>query len=113
MHDKGVTQAFVAASAQTSEANISRYKSGKNHPDVLDILPRIAKTLGVSTDYLLGLTDIYSQAENLTLDEQILISCFRKASNDDTEVLWSLLKKYMSPNERGFFAHSEQTDKIV
>lgn len=101
---KGITQAFVAASAQTSEANISRYANDQNHPDILDILPRIAAAIGVSTDYLLGLTDTYLQESELTVDEQIIISCFRKASNDDIEVMWSLLKKYMTPNERDYFS---------
>lgn len=112
IHGKGVTQAYVAASAQTSEANVSRYANDQNHPDILDILPRIATSLGVSTDYLLGLTDIYIQKNTLSPDEQILISCYRKASNDDTEVLWSLLKKYMTTSERGFFTPLEQNDKI-
>lgn len=112
IHIKGVTQAYVAVSAQTSEANVSRYANDQNHPDILDILPRIAASLGVSTDYLLGLTDIYLQKADLTPDEQILISCYRKASNDDMEVLWSLFKKYMTPSERGFFTQLEQSDKI-
>ena len=110
--NKGVTQAWVASSAKTSEANISRYANGQNSPDVLVILPRIATALGVSTDYLLGLTDTYLQKSTLTQDEQILISCFRKANDDDLEVLWSLLKKYMSSSERGLFAQLEQETKV-
>lgn len=109
---KGVTQVYVAKSAKTSEATISRYANDQNHPDILDILPRIAASLSVSTDYLLGLTDIHLQKAALSPDEQILLSCFRKASNDDMDVLWSLLKKYMTPNERGFFTQLEQEHKI-
>ena len=31
----------------------------------------------------------------------LLVSCYRKASSSDQRVIWTLLDKYMTPEEKG------------
>lgn len=47
----------LATSIYTSESTISMYRCGRRLPS-LDVLCLIAKELQVSTDFLLGMTDI-------------------------------------------------------
>lgn len=112
LSDNGLTQKWVAKTVQTTEATISRYISGKNHPEIIDLLPKIASALGVSTDFLLGMSSISNPQIQLRPDEQILVACFRKASNDDIDVLWSVLKKYMNPSEKEYLAKRQKIEKI-
>jgi transcriptional regulator with XRE-family HTH domain len=50
------TQAAFASKLNLRQATYSRYESGEREPD-LELLCQIAKTCGVSADWLLGLTD--------------------------------------------------------
>lgn len=51
--DNNMTQDELAKKIDTSRSNIANYENGKNMPSV-DILEKISKLFGVSTDYLLG-----------------------------------------------------------
>ena len=57
MKEKKISGKELAEGANTTEATISRYISGKRSPEILEVLKNAAKFLGVSTDYLLGLTN--------------------------------------------------------
>lgn len=98
LDERGISQKWLAEAAQTNEATISRYITGSNKNARLDILVDIAKALNVSTDYLLGMSEVERYDTNR--EEQILVSCFRKANSDDIDVVWSLFKKYMTPSEK-------------
>ena len=52
----GLTQAELARAAGLTHASISRFENGLNQP-VAGTLRRLAAALGVSADYLIGLTD--------------------------------------------------------
>ena len=72
-----------------------------------DIVANIAKALDVSADYLLGVTDIQTPISNGKNQEyspevRLLCTCFLKASPSDQKVIWTLLDKYMTPEEKGF-----------
>lgn len=53
---KKLTQVEFAKALGVSSSIIAAYEQGKNFPSV-SILIEICKTLGVSSDYLLGLSD--------------------------------------------------------
>ncbi len=57
--DRNVKQKELAAFLNVSVAVVSHYENDDNEPDI-DTLTRIAKFYSVSTDYLLGLSDIPS-----------------------------------------------------
>ena len=52
----GLNQKELAKKADITEANLSRYENGVREPKSV-ILARLADALGVSTDYLVGLTE--------------------------------------------------------
>lgn len=60
--DNNMTQDELAKKIDTSRSNIANYENGKNMPSV-DILEKISKLFGVSTDYLLGKSDIRNPEE--------------------------------------------------
>jgi transcriptional regulator with XRE-family HTH domain len=99
LDDRGISQKWLADAAGTNEATISRYVTGTNKSSRLDILASIAKALNVSTDYLLGITDVPQRKSELTAEEFILISAFRRASERDANIIWSILGTYLTPSE--------------
>jgi transcriptional regulator with XRE-family HTH domain len=75
---RGYTQENLADLLGISSQQIYRYESGKNDPTA-DLLSRMAKTLGVSADFLLGLVDDPSThlEEELTQIERKLLTAWR------------------------------------
>ena len=97
---RGVTQKWLAEKSFSTEATISRYVKQINNPAVLTILADIARALEVSSDFLIGLTNIPDENDTMADDAKILLSCYNRASKDDKKVLWALLSKYMTNSER-------------
>ena len=97
---RGVSQKWLADRANTTEATISRYIKEVNSPAILVILSDIAKALNVSSDYLLGITNIPTTKDSVTPEEKILLSCFSNMSDSDRHVLWALLDKYMTAQQK-------------
>lgn len=62
--EKGVTQEEVAGFLGFSRPTYTAYESGRRKPDQ-DTLVKIAQYLNVSTDYLLGLTNIKTPAQTI------------------------------------------------
>lgn len=58
-----ITQKDLAKVLKISKGNISRYETGIREPD-LDLLIRIADFFKVTTDYLLGLTNMKNSSVN-------------------------------------------------
>jgi len=54
---KDITQQRLAIDLGIDQTSISSYECGKYYPTI-EVLIKIAEYFGVSTDYLLGLTDI-------------------------------------------------------
>lgn len=76
------------------------------------VLINIAKALNVSTDFLLGLTDVPNFSSDVSKEERILLSAFRKASDRDVAVIWQLLDPYLSSKEKETLSHLENEQKI-
>lgn len=100
LSDRGVSQRWLADAANTKEATISRYIHGVNKSPNIDILVAISKALDVSTDYLLGITEIERPSLPIPVEERILLSSYRKISDRDSAVLWQLLDPYLSAKEK-------------
>lgn len=113
LDERGITQKWLADAADTKEATISRYITGVNKSPNVEILINIAKALNVSTDYLLGISDVPRIKSDTTSEERILLSAFRKATDRDIAVVWQLLDPYITPSERGFLQQSAQTENAA
>ena len=55
--EKNLTQEELAKQIKSSRSNIANYENGKNLPSV-EVLDKLSEIFNVSTDYLLGKTDI-------------------------------------------------------
>lgn len=70
---KGLTQAQVAELIGGTKAMISSYEMGTRYPPY-NILIKFARLYGVSTDYLLGMTNyVKLDAEGLTQEQMTLV----------------------------------------
>lgn len=68
--DNNLTQEELAKKIDTSRSNIANYENNKNMPSI-DILNKLSKIFNVSTDYLLGKSDIrnYSDIKRLNVQD--------------------------------------------
>jgi len=109
---RGVTQAWVASKANTTEATISRYAKAVHDPAVIETLGGISKALNVSADFLIGVTNVPEVRRSLPNDQKILLDCYSKISESDSVVLWALLDKYMTAQEREQVKNSFRRETI-
>lgn len=108
MTERGISQKWLADAANTTEATISRYANGVHKPNV-DIIVQIAQALCVSIDYLMGLSVIPSGQSDETAEEQILVKCYRRATDRDQNLVWGVLEEYLhSPTEKVMIAQCRQ-----
>lgn len=113
LEERGISQKWLADAAFTKEATISRYVTGVNKSSRLDILVNIAKALNVSTDYLLGISDVPQPKSELNAEEFIALSAYRRISDRDKKVIWSLLESYLTASEKELMSRLEQeADKM-
>ncbi|MCL1986710.1 MAG: helix-turn-helix transcriptional regulator [Firmicutes bacterium] len=96
---RGISQKWLADMADATEATISRYVAGKVQPEI-NIVVRIAEALNVSVDYLCGLTDMPIPKEKLGPELNLLMQCYNRADMHDRKTIWTMLERYMKPNEK-------------
>ena len=96
---RGISQKWLADEADTTEATISRYMSGKNQPEI-SIVVNIAKALNVSMDFLCGLTDTATPKESLGREIHLLLRCYERADAHDKKTIWTILERYMDAREK-------------
>lgn len=85
MQELDISSKQLALMSGISEAALSRYLNGLRTPTVENVIS-LANTLNVTTDYLLGLSDV--------ADDKKLIQAYSVASDDDKRVVWAVLDKY-------------------
>ena len=56
--EKGITQIELAKEISTTQDTISLWELGKSYPDVINVV-KLCKFFGVTSDYLLGLNEIW------------------------------------------------------
>ena len=99
---RGVSQDWLARQIHATPATVSRYLTS----DRGDNIAAVSSALNVSADYLLGLIEDEctlkrDRRSGYDVEVSLLASCYRKASSSDQRVIWTLLDKYMTPEERG------------
>ena len=62
--DNNLTQEELAKKIDTSRSNIANYENNKNMPSI-DVLDKLSKLFNVSTDYLLGKSDIRNPEQQI------------------------------------------------
>ena len=56
--EKGITQTELAKEISSTQDTISLWELGKSYPDVINVV-KLCKFFGVTSDYLLGLNEIW------------------------------------------------------
>lgn len=105
---RGLTQRAVAERINTTETTISRYVSGDRTPNI-ETAVELASVLGVTLDVLVG-ADLPA-AGRTPPDVNILVACYEKAPIADRQVLWSLLDRYMTPEQRIIITSMQHEEK--
>lgn len=82
----GMTQKEVAERLGITESTYCGYETGKRQPDAVKI-SAIARVLGVSGDYLLGLEEGQPPLSTETEQERELLLLFRDMSDDGKAAL--------------------------
>lgn len=91
--DAGMTQQELADRLNIAQTQIYQYESQRTDPSP-DVIVRIAREFGATSDYLLGLVDKPTQRlqeEDLTSAERKLLSAFR--SGDMKAAMKALLQE--------------------
>ena len=73
---RGVSQKWLADNANTTEATISRYVNNKASPSIIVVLRDVASALKVSSDYLIGLTNLPQSKDDIDIEEKTTKKCF-------------------------------------
>ena len=97
---RGVSQKWLADNAKTTEATISRYVNNKASPSIIVVLRDVASALKVSSDYLIGLTNLPQSKDDINIEEKTIISVWDRVSDDDKKVFFALLDKYLTSKEK-------------
>lgn len=94
---RGLIQAILATELGITQQTLSKYEKDVNIIKI-DALKRLAEYFNVTTDYLLGLSDVKRDLTGQlkiseTLDEYYdLIEVYKKLDRYDQELVWSILQ---------------------
>lgn len=99
--ESSYTQRTLAKKLNISSSTLAMYETGKRDPDTAT-LARIAEFFQVSTDYLLGLSELRAQpadSTNLSQDEIELLHYYRKMQEHQKDVVLKVAET-ISPKEQ-------------
>lgn len=94
---RGLIQEILAAEIGITQQMLSKYEKDITIIKV-DVLKRLAEYFNVTTDYLLGISDVKRDLTgqikmNETLDEYYdLIEVYRRMDRYDQEMVWSIMQ---------------------
>ena len=102
---RGVIQEILAAELGITQQMLSKYERDVTLIKV-DILKKIATYFNVTTDYLLGVSDVKRDLQrqmkmNETLDEYYdLIEIYKDLDSYDKEMIWSIMQTVKKVGEK-------------
>ncbi len=90
--EKGMSQDNLSAFLEVAQVTVSQYESGRSYPSV-SVLLKMAEFFDVSTDYILGLSDIRGVLKSgiTTDDEAEVINNYRSLPPSER----ALVRAYM------------------
>ena len=114
---RGLIQEILAADLGITQQMLSKYERDVTVIKV-DILKKLAEYFNVTTDYLLGLSDIKRDLRgqikiNETIDEYYdLIEVYKKLDMHDRELVWTMLQsvRKVAEKRRGVEKNDKYSD---
>ena len=102
---RGLIQPILAAELGITQQMLSKYERDTSTIKV-DVLKELAKYFNVTTDYLLGLSDVKRDLTgqikmNETIDEYYdLIEVYKKLDEYDQELVWTMMEAIKKNDEK-------------
>lgn len=102
---RGLIQEILAAELGITQQMLSKYEKDVTLIKV-DILKKIAAYFNVTTDYLLGVSDVKRNLQrqmkmNETLDEFYdLVEVYKELDSYDKEMIWSIIQTIKKTSEK-------------
>ena len=102
---RGLIQEILAAELGITQQMLSKYEKDVTLIKV-DILKKIAEYFNVTTDYLLGVSDVKRDLQrqmkmNETLDEFYdLVEVYKELDSYDKEMIWSIIQTIKKTSEK-------------
>ena len=102
---RGLIQEILAAELGITQQMLSKYEKDVT-PIKVDILKKIAAYFNVTTDYLLGVSDVKRDLQrqmkmNETLDEFYdLVEVYKELDSYDKEMIWSIIQTIKKTSEK-------------
>ena len=102
---RGLIQEILAAELGITQQMLSKYEKDVTLIKV-DILKKIAAYFNVTTDYLLGVSDVKRDLQrqmkmNETLDEFYdLVEVYKELESYDKEMIWSIIQTIKKTSEK-------------
>ena len=103
---RGLIQERLATELGITQQMLSKYEKTTDIIKV-DILKKLAKYFNVTTDYLLGLSDVKRNLTgqirvNETIDEYYdLIEVYKKLDKYDQEMIWTIIQSVKKTQRKG------------
>jgi transcriptional regulator with XRE-family HTH domain len=106
--ERHISQQKIARDLLVSQASISKYEAGNAEPDLAMVL-RLAEYFHVSTDYLLGFSDIRVplSKDDLSKEEIHHLIQYKSLSQRQRDNVKAYMKGILDENER------KTNDKII
>lgn len=87
-------QSELAQKLGLGRTTISNYENNYSYPD-LDTLIAIAQLFGVSTDYLLGISDLRNPLDNMTEQETKVTNYYNRLNTENQDyIIGEMIKLY-------------------
>ena len=99
MKQKGITQAWLAEKTEITEATISRYLSGVHSPKI-ELVAKMAGAMGVSVDYLIGLSSSTIPNKPPSPEVRALIAAYNRADTHTKKMVWMQLDLFLTDEEK-------------
>ncbi len=99
MEQRGIKAKKLSEAIGASTGNISDWKSGRSSPSI-EVLPKIAEFLNVSTDYLLGLDDVLNRNTSLSDDIQELIDLYNSLPERKQGEVKGFIRALIEPSRK-------------
>lgn len=99
MNEKHLSQLQLSKMAGTTEASMSRYLNERTYMPNASVLMKLADGLGVSIDYLMGLTNIPTPRKTEEEFGYVLYQCYARATSRDKMIVGTVLNEYLTDEE--------------
>ena len=99
MKQKGFTQQWLSVQTDIPDATTSRYLTGVHNPKI-EYVARMAAAMGVSVDYMLGLSTSSIPDQPPSPEIRALIAGYERADPHTKKMIWMQLDLVLTDEEK-------------